>query len=389
MVVCVISSASSAFQFNESNNNHENTNAGSSVHLCQFLIHINLASWQKMILIIWALVVITKMTIKTKALKRKGNLFKEICSVENLNASDMIARKGKSKQYGIKIHDKNSVENIELLHKMLLNKTYSTSSYTTFKIYDPKERDIFRLPYYPDRIVHHAIMRVLEPIFVSTFISNTYSCIKKRGIHAAANEVKESLKDEQGTTYCLKLDIKKFYPNVNHDILKQLLRRKFKDKELLWLLDEIIESADGLPIGNYMSQFLANFYLCYFDHWIKEEKKVKYYFRYADDLVVLSNDKQYLHKLLADIREYLTINLKLTIKGNYQIFPVESRGIDFVGYVFRHGYTRLRKSIKQNFCRMMVNNPNQKSIASYNGWLKHGDCKHLQNKILNGSKEKV
>lgn len=342
-----------------------------------------------MILIIWVLVVITKATIKTKALKRKDNLFKDICSIENLNAADIVARKGKSNQYGIKVHDKKSVENIELLHKMLLNKTYSTSTYTTFRIYDPKERDIFRLPYYPDRIVHHAIMKVLESIFVSTFTSNTYSCIKKRGIHAAANAVKESLNDISGTKYCLKLDIKKFYPNIDHDILKQLLRRKFKDADLLWLLDEIIDSASGVPIGNYLSQYFANFYLTYFDHWIKEDKQVKYYFRYADDLVFLSENKLYLHKLLADIRQYLTTNLKLTIKDNYQIFPVESRGIDFVGYVFRHGYTRLRKSIKKNFCRMMANNPNKKSLASYNGWLKHGNCKHLQNKILNGTKEKI
>ena len=225
-------------------------------------------------------------------------------------------------------------------------------------------------------------MNVLEPFFVSMFTADTYSCIKGRGIHAAANAVKRALRDIPGTQYCLKLDIRKFYPNVDHAILKQLLRRKIKDQDLIWLLDGIIDSAEGLPIGNYLSQYFANFYLSYFDHWMKEEKKVKYYFRYADDLVILSDNKPYLHQLLSDIRIYLDEKLKLTVKDNYQVFPVEKRGIDFVGYVFFHSHTRLRKSIKQNFARMLATNRNKKSIASYNGWAAHCDSKHLLKKLL-------
>jgi retron-type reverse transcriptase len=297
--------------------------------------------------------------------------------------ADSIARKGKLKQPGVVEHDKNREANIQALHEMLINKTYKTSEYTTFTIFEPKERLIFRLPYYPDRITHHAVMNILEQIFVSTFTVNTYSCIKGRGIHAAANAVKKALEDYQGTQYCLKLDVKKFYPNVDHDILKQLLRRKIKDKDLLWLLDGIIDSADGLPIGNYLSQYFANFYLTYFDHWMKEDRKVKYYFRYADDLVILSDNKPYLHQLLSDIRTYLDEKLKLIVKDNYQIFPVSSRGIDFVGYVFYHTHTRLRKSIKKNFARMIFKNRNSKSIASYYGWAKHCDSKHLMKKLLN------
>jgi RNA-directed DNA polymerase len=136
------------------------------------------------------------------------------------------------------------------------------------------------------------------------------------------------------------------------------LRRKIKDRDLLWLLDGIIDSAPGLPIGNYLSQYFANFYLTYFDHWIKETKGVKYYFRYADDLVFLSDSKPYLHQLLADIRQYLDRELKLTIKQNYQIFPVQDSGIDFVGYRMYHTHTMLRKSIKQNFARMMARRKN-------------------------------
>ena len=194
-------------------------------------------------------------------MKRINNLYNRICSVENLQLADSIARKGKAKQPGVKLHMKNCDQNILDLHEILVNKTYKTSEYTTFTIYEPKERVIFRLPYFPDRIVHHAVMNIMEPIFVSTFITDTYSCIKKRGIHAAAKAVRIALADEPGTRYCLKLDIKKFYPNVDHEILKQLLRRKIKDNDLLWLLDEIIDSAEGLPIGNYLSQYFANFYL--------------------------------------------------------------------------------------------------------------------------------
>jgi len=319
---------------------------------------------------------------KAKALKRLNNLFQKIISIENLQLADNKARKGKATQYGVYSHDNNRQENIELLHRVLKDKTYKTSPYTTFKIYEPKEREIFRLPYFPDRITHHAVMNILEPIFVSHFTADTYSCIKGKGIHAAANAVKKALRDISGTKYCLKLDIKKFYPSIDHRILRGLLRKKIKDQDLLWLLDEIINSAPGLPIGNYLSQYFANFYLSGFDHWIKEVKQVKYYFRYADDLVFLSDNKPQLHQLLNDIRLYLDEQLLLQVKSNYQLFPVAARSIDFVGYRFYHTHTLLRKTIKQNFARMIANNKNKASIASYNGWAVHCNSKHLLKKLL-------
>lgn len=314
-------------------------------------------------------------------MRRIGNLYQRIISIENLILSDKKASKGKQNQYGVKVHRLIQDENILKLHESLKGKTHKTSPYTIFKIYEPKERDVYRLPYYPDRITHHAILNILEPIFVSVFTNDTYSCIKGKGIHAAANSVKESLKDVDNTKYALKLDVKKFYPNIDHDILKKLLRRKIKDNDLLDMLDEIIESAVGVPIGNYLSQYFANFYLTYFDHWIKENKAVKYYFRYADDIVILSDSKPYLHDILFEIKKYLSDNLKLIVKDNYQIFPVDSRGLDFVGYRFYHSHTMLRKGIKKRFIRMLAHDKNDKSIASYNGWLKHANCINLKNKI--------
>lgn len=316
-------------------------------------------------------------------MKRINNLYEKICSIDNLKLADQKARKGKAYQYGIRQHDKMQDSNIVLLHNMLLNKSYRTSEYKHFTIHDPKEREIFCLPYFPDRITHHAIMNILEPVFVARFTADTYSCIKGKGIHGAVYAVKKALRDKPGTQYCLKLDIKKFYPSINHDTLKQLLRKIIKDKDLLSLLDEIIDSADGVPIGNYLSQYFANFYLAYFDHWIKEVKCIKYYFRYADDLVIFSGDKENLHKLLAEIREYLEVNLKLTIKDNYQVFPVASRGLDFVGYRFYHTHTMLRKRIKTRFIKMLKSRRNEKSVASYRGWLIHCNSKHLLKKLLN------
>lgn len=261
-------------------------------------------------------------------MKRIGNIFDQVISLENLHLADEKARKGKVKSYGVRVHDKNRDANLLALHESLKNGTFKTSKYHIFTIYEPKERKIYRLPYYPDRILHHAIMNVLEPIWVSVFNKNTYSCIKNRGIHKCAKDVKQALKqDPDGTRYCLKIDVRKFYPSIDHEILKRVVRRKIKDGRLLALLDEIIDSTDGVPIGNYLSQYFANLFLAYFDHWLKEEKRVKYYWRYADDIVILAPNKDVLHGLLHEIRAYLRDNLNLAVKRNYQVFPVDSRGI--------------------------------------------------------------
>ncbi len=314
-------------------------------------------------------------------MKRIGNIYSQITSMKNLREADEKAQKGKSAQYGVVLHKRHQEANLLVLQDLLVSKTYATSKYDIFTVHEPKERLVYRLPYFPDWITHHAIMNVLEPIFVSTFNADTYSCIKKRGIHQLLRNLRNDLRDFGGTQYCLKLDIKKFYPSVDHDVLKGLLRRKFKDPDLLWLLNEIIDSAPGLPIGNYLSQYLANFYLSYFDHWVKEQKRVRYYYRYADDIVILAPEKQMLHTLLGEIKSYLE-SLKLVVKDNHQVFPVDARGIDFVGYVFRHTHIGIRKQIKKNFARKLSKNPSDPSRASYLGWLGHCNAKHLTKKLL-------
>ncbi len=336
---------------------------------------------------------------QSRSMKRIGNLYDKIISLENLQLADKRARKGKLKTYGVKVHDRNREANLIALHEALKNGTYRTSQYSTFTIYEPKERVIYRLPYYPDRIVHHAVMNVLEPIWLSVFTADTYSCIKKRGIHAAAKKLRRTIdKDRENCKYCLKIDIRKFYPSIKHDVLKSIIRRKIKDTRLLLLLDEIIDSTDGLPIGNYLSQYLANLVLTYFDHWVKEVKRIRYYFRYADDIVVMHSEKKYLREVLAEFETYLTDNVKLEVKSNKQIFPVginhrdrSGRGIDFLGFVFYHNETRLRKRIKQNLCRKCANlihrkkpmnaKDFQQAIASWWGWCKYSDSEYFVNKL--------
>lgn len=315
-------------------------------------------------------------------MKRIGNLYHQIYSLDNLILADKRARRGKQNSKEVKSFDKNKYENLIRLQNDLINKTFNTSEYFIFKINEYKERTIYKLPYYPDRIVHHAIMNVIEPIFVNCFIAQTYNCIKKRGISKAFKNLKRDLLDKENTKYCLKFDISKFYPSINNDILKVLLRKKFKDNDLLYLLDNIIDSTEGVPIGNYLSQYFGNFYLTYFDHWIKEVLKIKYYHRYCDDIVILHSNKEYLHNLKIEIEKYLSDNLKLEIKDNYQIFPVKSRGIDFIGYKFYQTHILLRKRIKTKFIKMIKNNKNEKSIASYNGWLIVANCINLKNKYI-------
>lgn len=332
-------------------------------------------------------------------MKRYSNLFEKIISIDNLMLADSKARKGKLRSYGVKKHDKFREENILKLHNQLKSGNFKTSKYHVFKMItdNGKEREIFRLPYFPDRILHHALMNVLEPIWLSVFTKDTYSCIKGRGIHGVFRKLKKDLQNTEETKYCLKLDIRKFYPSINHDILKSIIRKKIKDKPLLALLDEIIESVPGVPIGNYLSQFFANLYLSYFDHWIKEEKKVKHYYRYADDMVILANNKAELHLLKNDIDTYFKEHLKLSIKNNYQVFPVSVRGIDFVGYVFRHSHIKLRKSIKKRFIKKVKklrskNLPNEiflQKICSYTGWTKHCNSKNLIKNLISNEKSTI
>lgn len=273
-------------------------------------------------------------------------------------------------------------------------------------------------------------MQIVEPILIKTFTKDTYSAIPKRGAHLIIRQMNgynkkckdgsiryvKSIfeKDPEITKYCIKLDIKKYYPSINHDVLKLKYKKIFKDSDLLWLIFEIIDSiataktegvdvvnvipkdldVTGIPIGNYLSQYSGNLYLSDFDHWIKETKRIKHYFRYMDDIVIFGSNSQELHKLFKDIEAYLKTELKLTIKDNYQVFPSLIRGVDFVGYRFFGKFCLLRKtSCKRlkNKMRNTLRNANKNnqishsqwcSINSYKGMLVWCDSYRLHNKYI-------
>lgn len=321
--------------------------------------------------------------------------------MENLQLADRKARRGKTHSYGVRLFDKNRDANLAALHEQLRNGTFKTSEYKTFKIYKPKERTIYRLPYFPDRIVHHAIMNVLEPVWMSVFTHNTFSCIKKRGISGCARYVDKLITKYNGRPlYCLKIDITKFYPSINHCVLKEIIRRKIKDEKLLCLLDEIIDSAEGLPIGNYLSQSLANLFLAYFMHSVNERIKLDCT-EYADDMVFLSDSKETLRTaFFQHINPYIEQRLQLTIKSNWQIFPIaesrydkHGRALDYVGYKFYRRQRLMRKSIKQTFCRKVArlnkrflpisDSDFKREVAPWLGWAKHANSKHLLQTLFN------
>jgi len=330
-------------------------------------------------------------------MKRIGYLYEKIYDMNNLKLAHKNARKGKSYYKDVQMVNGNEEYYLKKIQDMLINKTYKNSPYEIFKVWDKtKEREIYKLPYYPDRIIQWALLQVIEPILLKKLTVNTFSSIKNRGIHQGLIKIKKVLKDKENTQYCLKFDIRHYYPSINHNILKDNYIRIFKDKNLLWLIDEIIDSVEmcegtGIPIGNYLSQWSANIYLSSFDHWLKETKHCKYVFRYMDDVVILSESKEQLHCLLNEIRDYLSV-IKLELKCNYQIFPVDVRGIDFLGYRIFRNYTLLRKSTCMNFKRKM-NKIRKKStrtksdectIQSYLGWLKWCNSYRLKQKYLKG-----
>jgi retron-type reverse transcriptase len=326
-----------------------------------------------------------------------NNIYDTIVSMDNLYLADANAQRGKSMLKCVVAHNQNKEKELADLHDILCLGKFKNSQYTTFEIFEPKKRTIARLPFYPDRIVHHAVVNKMEKTWNEMLIKHTFCCIKGRGIKGCVDYVKSIVNNRELTRYCLKIDIHHYYQSINHDILKRKLRKNISDDRLLQLLDEVIDSyTDGVPIGNYLSQFFANIYLCDFDKWVTKTMNCRRYARYADDMVFFASDKETLRILLMRIKEYLN-TLKLTLKGNEQIFPVadnkydkHGRGVDFCGVVFYHCQTCMRKTIKKKFARkakQMSNgtdeNQYKRALSSWYGWARMCNSKHLLQKIVN------
>lgn len=364
------------------------------------------------------------------------DLFNSICSMNNLYRAYQNAKSGKGWYKEVKQIEKRPFYYLAGLQYMLKNHLFKTSDYEIFILNEgKKKRDVYKLPFFPDRIAQWAILQVIEPFLVANMTADTYSAIPGKGIQPIVNDLRGCYKtkiidgkkksvwvpsillsDEENTRYCYKIDLHHYYQSINHEVLKQKFRKVFKDPELLWLLDEIADSINtateedlielslsgeievdpntGIPIGNYMSQYSGNFYLSSFDHWVKEELHVKHYYRYMDDVVIFASSKEELHEIHRKVTAYTRDYLHLNIKGNYQIFPTKVRGVDFVGYRFFGEYTLLRKSTAINFkrkmraCRKKMENnipPTYSewcSFNSYKGWLGNCDSYRLFKKYM-------
>lgn len=303
-------------------------------------------------------------------MKRYGNLWYLVTDIDNIKLAHLNARKGKTNYTEVQAVDRDPDKYAFELQQMLLDKTFKCSAYEIFeKIDKGKVRVIQKLPYFPDRIVQHALLQVLEPIWKKTLIANTHQAIKGRGVHTCLHAVKHAVHTEK-QQYCLQMDVAKFYPSIDNTLLKEVLRFKIKCPDTLWLLDLIVDSSVGVPIGNYISQYFGNLYLSELDHLLKEELRIKYYYRYCDDMILLSDSKQELWEAMAFTEAWLSKwNLKL--KHNYQVYKItERRGVGCLGYIVTPSRIKLRRSIVVAFVRKLKSSATD-SYGSYYGWFKH------------------
>jgi len=285
--------------------------------------------------------------------KKFRNLHYELCSPGTIARAQYEAQKKKTRRKEILLFNEHIVENLDAVYDMLRNNTYHPSPYREKVIHEPKERIIKIAPFFPDRVIHKCVMLTFGNIWRSQLIDSTYACIEGRGITKCLHDLNKALRDVDETKYCLKLDVKKFYDSIDHEVLKRIIRQKVDDEIALVTVDRIIDSAPGLPIGNETSQTLANLYLSGLDRYIKRQLKVKYYFRYMDDMVFLGSSKEKLWSVYRAVKEYLEDSLKLKLKRSANPFPVDSESIDFVGYRSNHFNVLLRKRILYNFYKKL------------------------------------
>lgn len=321
-------------------------------------------------------------------MKRIGNIYSEIVSIDNCKAAIRNASENKRRRRSVqKILDNSDYYAHELSER--LQQLSFCTEYTYKKIVDKpsgKERDLYIPAFFPDQCAHHAIMQVLKPYIIKSSYEWSCSCIHGRGIKKACIGVERAtMRDKKHAKYCVKMDIQKFYSTVDHDVLKQCVRRKIKDKEVVAMLDSVIDSHSlGLPIGNYTSPWLAEMLLQPFDMYVKHELGVDYYIRYADDIVFIGNNKKKLRKAMYKSIEFLS-GYNLNVKPNYQLFRIKGEGsngrpIDFVGKCFYKGSTRIRKRRALAFMRQsreivkLQNNSADIPFKTASGFMSRSSC---------------
>jgi RNA-directed DNA polymerase len=311
--------------------------------------------------------------------------YHSIISVENLLEAWKEFIRDKRKRLDVQEFQRNLMSNIFSLHHDLKNKAYIHGGYEAFKVNDPKPRDIHKASV-RDRLLHHAIYRVLYPYFDRKFVHDSYSCRVGKGTHKAIGRFRDFFQkvSKNNTRQCwvLKCDIRKFFASIDHTILKQILAKHISDGDTLGLLDSVIDSfPKGLPLGNLTSQLLVNIYMNEFDQFVKHTLKQKYYIRYADDFVFLSLRREELERVKNTIALFLTEKLRLELHPNKVFIKTYSSGVDFLGWIHFSSHRVLRTSTKRRMMKKVKLAEKDETVESYLGMLSHGNAYGLSKKV--------
>ena len=322
-------------------------------------------------------------------MKRHGGLFEKIVTPENIELAFDKAKKGKTWQNSVKEVERDREAKLAALREALVNGTFTTSPYKVKIIHEPKERQIYILPFYPDRIVQHAIMNVVVPIWDNMMIKDSYACRKGKGQHVGS---KRCMQFVRRNAWVCQFDVSKFYPSIHHAKLMEVIQKKIKDVRVLDLFRNIINSIgseSNVPIGNYTSQWFGNLYLNELDQLIKHKYRIRDYIRYCDDFLVFGNDKDTMKRWADEIEAFVRDELHMRLSKK-SLFPT-SHGVDFLGYRhFPNGKILVRKATATRVKRRMKSLPWEikngritkeqalGKLASAHGWLKHANAHHLR-----------
>jgi len=313
--------------------------------------------------------------------------YEDLISIDNLLLAWKEFVKGKRNKRDVQEFQFSLMDNILQLHGDLENHTYKHGCYQQFKINDPKPRLIHKASV-RDRLLHHAVYRILYPFFDKTFVADSFSCRNNKGTHKAINRFREFShivsKNNTKTCWVLKCDIRKFFASIDQQILMCILTKHFRlsrdnqRQNILNLLKEILSSFEpnGLPLGNLTSQLFANVYLNELDQFVKHKLKIRYYIRYADDFVMFSESKDYLECLVPIMKDFLQNELRLTLHPDKVFIKTLSSGVDFLGWVNFPDHRILRGKTRKRMFKRIKSSPSAETISSYLGLLKHGNtCK--------------
>lgn len=317
--------------------------------------------------------------------------YKDIVCLENLLDAWKEFLSGKRLRKDVQQFELNLMGNVISLHRDLATKQYKHSAYMAFNISDPKPRNIHKAAV-RDRLLHHAIYRILYPFFDRTFIADSYSCRVGKGTHKAMDRFREYgykvSKNHLRTAWVLKCDIRKFFVSINHATLIAILERSIPDKDIIWLLSRIIQSfystrdGVGLPLGNLTSQLLVNIYMNEFDQFVRHTLKARWYVRYADDFVFLSEDEKWLQEILLRMRDFLQNRLQLELHPQKVSISTIASGIDFLGWVHFPDHRVLRTTTRRRMTRRLKEHPTNETLQSYLGFLSHGNTFNLRKELL-------